>query len=297
MSYFKEFHRYKVFEECLQKLGYSKLLNAKYAQAGDILFFRNYIDKLKYNKLTEQDVKINFIPNSKLFIKKDTLSRTLNGKDYILETFIGESPINLTGLWIEKPSNSSEGKGISIIRDPGLWKKSDHIIQKYLDEPYLINNKKWDIRILVMIKGDGSFHFNSNGIMRFCHENYSLSEEFDLTNKKYIYSHLTNMSLQCHKYRKLPLNKRLASFEHYESTRSKITDIIKDVVKMVMEKTRNTNENNFVYWGFDFIVDKNLKVYLLEINGFPGMFKGNKETLVYYSEKCQMDYIKFLTNS
>lgn len=64
------------------------------------------------------------------------------------------------GLWIMKPVGKSQGKGIFIITKPSDisdWKKSyeegsdAYLVQKYIENPYLIGGKKFDMRIYCLV--------------------------------------------------------------------------------------------------------------------------------------------------
>ena len=60
--------------------------------------------------------------------------------------------INDKNLWIVKPTNSSRGRGIYIIDDVAEVNLEDPaIISKYISDPLLINNHKFDLRIYVCI--------------------------------------------------------------------------------------------------------------------------------------------------
>jgi glutathione synthase/RimK-type ligase-like ATP-grasp enzyme len=59
--------------------------------------------------------------------------------------------------FICKPSRGRGGDGISLIRKfsdlPRSANTQEFLIQRYVENPLLINNKKFDVRIYVVIKG------------------------------------------------------------------------------------------------------------------------------------------------
>jgi tubulin polyglutamylase TTLL4 len=122
--------------------------------------------------------KVNHFPASWCVGRKDRLSRTLNlmkrihGKefDFHPETFILPSDKdsflrNLkslsdssNSLWIVKPCASSCGRGIFVanysqVHQLATKNKKPQLIQKYLSNPYLIDGKKFDLRIYILVTG------------------------------------------------------------------------------------------------------------------------------------------------
>lgn len=60
-------------------------------------------------------------------------------------------------IWIVKPINMSRGRGIFLTESPlelpAVDKSGDILVQKYIADPYLINDHKFDMRVYVLITG------------------------------------------------------------------------------------------------------------------------------------------------
>lgn len=103
------------------------------------------------------------------------------------------------GTWIMKPVGRAQGKGIFLInkmsqisgwkKDPRLKARSDeetpeaYIVQRYIENPYLIGGKKFDIRGYVLVT---SFYplvvyIHRNGFCRFSNTQFSMSSK-DISN-------------------------------------------------------------------------------------------------------------------
>lgn len=96
-------------------------------------------------------------------------------------------------MWIIKPSASSKGRGIYIIDDISEAPiKENCIISKYVNNPLLINNLKFDIRIYVLVTSIDPWrvYIYKEGLARFASESYS-----ETGNKSNRFSHLTNYSI------------------------------------------------------------------------------------------------------
>ena len=104
-------------------------------------------------------------------------------------------------LWIVKPVNLSRGRGIHLLKGESefkyLYKKStqlsmpQYLISRYIDRPHLLNNKKYDLRIYVLVASFTPLriYLYNNGLVRFATEDY---QKGDLDN---VYIHLTNYSI------------------------------------------------------------------------------------------------------
>lgn len=97
--------------------------------------------------------------------------------------------------WIVKPPASSQGKGIYIIDSINEVPIDETcIISRYIDNPLLINDLKFDFRIYVLVTSYEPLriYMYEEGLARFA------SEPYNTQTKKNKFSHLTNYSLNKH---------------------------------------------------------------------------------------------------
>jgi hypothetical protein len=70
-------------------------------------------------------------------------------------------------------------------------KSCSFVVQKYIENPLLIDERKFDIRVWVLLKEDMSLYFFKEGYLRMSSEKYCL----DISN---YFIHLTNNAVQQH---------------------------------------------------------------------------------------------------
>lgn len=103
--------------------------------------------------------------------------------------------------FIVKPNDGSQGEGIYLITNPNdfttissknTWRS--YIVQEYIDNPYLIDGLKSDLRIYVVLANlkPLEIHICDEGLVRFATVNYEVPDD---SNLKQVYMHLTNYSL------------------------------------------------------------------------------------------------------
>ncbi|XP_029460881.1 tubulin polyglutamylase TTLL4 isoform X2 [Rhinatrema bivittatum] len=196
--------------------------------------------------------------------------------------------------WIVKPPASARGIGIQVIHKwSQLPKRRPLLVQRYIHKPYLISGSKFDLRIYVYVTSYDPLriYMFTDGLVRFASCKYSSSTK-TLNNK---FMHLTNYSVnkknteyetntdetacQGHKW----ALKALWSYLIQKGINSdKIWEKIKDIViktiiasepyvtslvKMYVQKPYCCHE----LFGFDIILDENLKPWILEVNISPSL--------------------------
>ena len=157
---------------------------------------------------------------------------------------------------------------------------NDIIIQKYLDYPLLYYNRKFDIRCFVLVDSNFNVYYCKEGHLKGSSEKYDLNN----TNK---FIHITNHSVQkkCNKFEKYEFGNEMSyndfkkyliknniSLDEFDKLISKMKNMILISMNSVKNKLMRTNNVLcFEIFGYDFIIDKNFKPYILEINNNPGL--------------------------
>nr|XP_014030156.1 unnamed protein product [Salmo salar] len=196
--------------------------------------------------------------------------------------------------WIIKPPASARGIGIQVIHK---WSqmpcKRPLLVQKYLHKPYLISGNKFDLRIYVYVTSYDPLrvYIFQDGLVRFASCKYSSSMK-SLGNK---FMHLTNYSVnrkntdyqsndsdkacQGHKW-------ALKALWHYLGCKGVNTTLIWEKIKDIVMKTIIASDpyvNTLVklhlrspyscheLFGFDIMLDENLKPWVLEVNISPSL--------------------------
>ncbi len=178
--------------------------------------------------------------------------------------------------------NIQQQKGIHIIHDYKEVKKivndkSFVIIQELLNNPFLINGHKINIRIYLLITCKGgviSSYIHSNGFM------YYTPDAFDYESKKDS-SHITTGYISRKIYSKNPLT--LQDFYNYldkngynsEKFNHNIHGLFRNVMTAInpgiCKTTLSNNNLLFQLFGADIAPDNNLNVKLIEINKGPDL--------------------------
>ncbi|XP_072759435.1 probable tubulin polyglutamylase TTLL9 [Anoplolepis gracilipes] len=227
--------------------------------------------------------------------------------------FVEEYHKQRGAIWIVKPAARSRGKGIFLFRklkDLVEWKSREsqqlgtltetYVVQRYIDNPYLVTGRKFDLRIYVLVT---SFHplkvwLAREGFARLC------SPLFDLKNIEDNRIHLTNMAIQLkarHNIENISLienqNEKwngkwdgckwaLCKLKDYliadhgaevvENLMQRITGVIMASL-LAVQPAMMQDRNCFELYGYDVLLSDDLRPWLLEVNASPALTGTDKE--------------------
>lgn len=231
--------------------------------------------------------------------RKHGLDYEICPKTYILPEDYSRLQMELEAepksLWILKPSASSCGRGIRLINSNShISKKHSYVVSKYILNPHTLNGFKYDLRIYVCVTcyDPLRIYVYEDGLVRFATEQYS-------TNKKTMkkrYVHLTNFSVNKRSEKfvknqdacvdgegsKWSLNALRKVFKEknleFDPVFEKIHDvIIKALISIephivnTMNQTNKFKNMSFEVYGFDILLDSDLRPWLLEVNVCPSL--------------------------
>lgn len=197
-----------------------------------------------------------------------------------------------TQKWIVKPIGKARGIGISIITKLSQVKKlckekksytftnrDQQVVSKYLDDPFLIEGKKFDLRLYCLVTSYRPLkcYMFKQGFCRVCAYNYSND------NLDNMFVHLTNVAIQkqgknynAKHGNKWSLDNFLLYVEHLKGKKAvkRMMDEIKYIVLHSLKAVQSVMVNDrhcFEVYGYDIMLDSNLKPWLLETNASPSL--------------------------
>jgi len=202
-------------------------------------------------------------------------------------------------LWIVKPPAKARGNGIKVISKWNQIPKTRPIlVQRYIAKPYLINRTKFDLRLYVLLTSIHPLriYLYNDGLVRFASKPYST----DSSTAHDVFTHLTNYSInnksdtyrsnqdsfqaQGHKW---TLQALWRYFDEagvdYSSLWSRITDLViktfvsaEKPLRSLFQQNAKTRYSCFELFGFDILLDADLKPWLMEVNISPSMHSSSQ---------------------
>ena len=165
--------------------------------------------------------------------------------------------------------------------------KKFRIVQKYMKNTYLINKRKVNLRIYLLIvykNNKLTSYYYKNGKCIYTNKNYTGSNELE--------ENITSLNLDMDIYKKNPFDLfELMNYMNKKEYLILINNIKNNLKKleimyrtMITNLNKNENKNiHFQLFGLDYIFDNELNVYLLELNKGPDMTsKNDKDYILKY---------------
>ncbi|XP_056896040.1 probable tubulin polyglutamylase TTLL9 isoform X1 [Takifugu flavidus] len=208
----------------------------------------------------------------------------------------------LGSTWIMKPAGKSQGKGIFLFRklkEIMDFKKhitrsdeqrdtsqvENFVAQRYIENPYLINGRKFDLRVYVLVTSFVPLKawLYREGFARFSNTRYSLSTIDDK------YMHLTNVAIQKTAPDYDPESVRKWTVQHLrryltaKHGRARVGTLFEDIDNIFVcslqsvQKVIINDKHCFELYGYDILLDENLKPWLIEVNASPSYVASSRE--------------------
>ncbi|XP_071484715.1 uncharacterized protein [Diadema antillarum] len=253
--------------------------------------------------------KVNHFPGMTEICRKDLLARNMTRllklfpKDYAIFPRTWVLPADYgdyqafcrtkkNKTYICKPESGCQGKGIFITRNPKDIKPGEHMVcQQYLSKPFLIDGYKFDYRIYVVVTSCDPFriYVYKDGLVRFATVKYT---EPTNSNMDEVCMHLTNYAINKHssdfvRDDESGSKRRITTVnEWFESNGYSVEKIWADIYDVIIKTLitahpvlkhnyRTCFPNHikgsgcFEILGFDVMLDKKLKPWLIEVNHSP----------------------------
>ena len=184
---------------------------------------------------------------------------------------------------INKNTKLEDDKKINEIKEKEkLYNCNRIIIQKYIENPLLYKGRKFDMRIWVLLTHTMKVYVFKEGHLKTCSIEYNL-------NSKDAYAHITNYSFQKYNtnFQKYEKGNEVPFFEFQNfldeiypeknyNIKQNLIPQIKEIIKLTMRSAKykiNKNRRNYQFeiFGYDFMMDSDFNIFLIEINTNPGL--------------------------
>ena len=220
-------------------------------------FINNTSNNERPTERPKQDSIKDLLPEIENILKK----LSVNLPQYVLE--------GSKNVWIVKPGGLSRGRGVHCIDQlndilSNVKPCNQTIIQKYIENPLVINGRKFDIRqwVLVTDLNPLTVWLFETPYVRFGAENYHIDEiEGDMWENAQFREFL----------------KKTYGGDPWIEIQKKIEKIVILSLECAKHKLFN-RKNNFEVFGFDIMLDDKLNVYIIEINASPDWTYSTKVT-------------------
>ncbi|NP_001342648.1 probable tubulin polyglutamylase TTLL9 isoform 4 [Mus musculus] len=171
----------------------------------------------------------------------------------------------------------------------------NYVAQRYVENPYLIGGRKFDLRVYVLVMSYIPLRawLYRDGFARFSNTRFTLNSIDDH------YVHLTNVAVQktspdyhlkkgC-KWMLQRFRQYLASKHGPKAVETLFSDMDNIFIKSLqsVQKVIISDKHCFELYGYDILIDQDLKPWLLEVNASPSLTASSQED--YELKTCLLE--------
>jgi tetratricopeptide (TPR) repeat protein len=198
-------------------------------------------------------------------------------------------------VFILKPPSLYGGRGIRLTRSPDEIGAEECVVQRYLDEPYLIDGHKFHVRVYVLVTSVAPLraYVYREGIVRIAPERYGLSDE----ELQHPAAHITNTALHIgHPQLKVSTDPKEENVGHVwslsaalarlaaegvarEATWTRVHDLVSRLLRVMDDggvfAAQKAEHAPYCFppalFGLDILIDRDGRPWLLECQRNPAM--------------------------
>ncbi|CAG9462651.1 unnamed protein product [Pedinophyceae sp. YPF-701] len=206
-------------------------------------------------------------------------------------------------VWIAKPVGRAQGRGIFLVskisqlkdfkkKQPGGGKENEnvesYVVQKYIERPLLIGSRKFDIRLYVLVLSFRPLlaYTHRGGFCRFTSCAYNAPQKENISN---LGAHLTNHAIQrktedfhCETGNKWPI-RALKLFMISKYGKDRTENLFMEMERVILRSLQAVQDavvqdwHCFELYGYDVMVDSDLRPQLIEVNAQPSLSASDPE--------------------
>ena len=200
----------------------------------------------------------------------------------ILEKFRQGVNYDFTNQVINEEETSEQKEDKKKEEEESTYYCDNVIIQKYIEYPLLYKGRKFDMRIWVLLTHQMKVYIFKEGHLKTC------SVQYDI-NSKDSFCHITNYSFQKYNdnFERYEIGNEVPFYEFQKyldekypeknyNIKNDLMNKLKEIIKLTMYSAKdkiNSNNRNYQFeiFGYDFMLDQDFNVFLIEINTNPGL--------------------------
>ncbi len=284
---------------------------------------------VKHQELTRKDLLVKNLKRTRKALEREQRWDEAAGYDFFPTTFSLPADYSLFveefkaqgGVWIAKPIGRAQGRGIFLfdrLSQVADWSRrhraggggrglegervENYVVQRYVERPYLLGGKKFDLRIYALVTSFSPLrvYLHRGGFARFSAQRFSMDRR-DISDNLI---HLTNVAVQREGNRHAEdgvggasgggggaggggsLKWDIRSLRLHMGTRhgaAAVTQLFSDIEEVVVRSLLAAQSSVihdrrcFELYGYDVIIDEGLKPWLLEINASPSLSVDSEE--------------------